>query len=304
MKKPHSTAFYYLLLFLVIFLWGLDPAVYSFLYQYYSASVLCTVCSFVSFSFFLMLSFKRLRKLNKDYVRTAVPIGTLNAVAGLLQRIGLQYTTPAKYAFLEHLSCVAVPAALFLMTKKKPSRLQLFSCFLCLTGCLVLNSAGAEFHINSGDLLCALSGILYGIGIAAIGIYVEKLDSMLYMTVYMLAYFLLSVVSSVLLNRISVGGIPLEPAVFTAHAGILAGAAFFGLISVGITWLLRSEAIVHLNPTTVGVLSPLTAIIAGSVSVIVGTDPLTWNLISGALLITAAAVLCAAADTRVRRCEK
>lgn len=301
MKKPHSALFYYLILFFVIFVWGLDPAVYSFLYQYYSASVLCAVSSFVSFLFFLLLSFKRLRQLNKDYIRIAVPIGALNAVASLLQRIGLQYTTPAKYAFLEHLSCVAVPAALFLLTKKKPSRLQLFFCFLCLAGCFVLNCEGAKFQVYSGDLLCALSGILYGVAIAAIGVYAVKLDSRLYMTVYMLVYFLISVVSSVLLNRICVGGAPLEPAVFTANAGILAGAALFGLISVGITWLLRSKAIMHLSPTTVGIFSPLAAIIAASVSVITGADSLTWNLCVGAILIAAASALCAVNDIRVQK---
>lgn len=297
MKKIHSAAFYYLLLFSVILLWGLDPTVYSFLYRYYSASVLCAVCTFVSFLFFLLICAKRLNQLNTHYIKTAVPISAINAVAGLLQRIGLQYTTPAKYAFLEHLSCAVVPAALFLLAKKRPSRLQLFACLLCLTGCFILSGAGTELRVTTGDLLCTLSGILYGVGIAAIGIYAVKLDGTLYMTVYMLVYFLLSVLSCILLNQTKVGGLPLETAVFTANVGILAGAALFGLISVGITWLLRTEAIKHLNPTTVGILSPLTAIIAGTVSVIAGTDPLTWNLAAGALLIAAAAALCAVADT-------
>lgn len=298
MKKNFPTAVYYCILFSVIILWGLDPTVYSFLYRHYSAVVLCAISTLASFLLFLLLSAKRLKEINLHYIKPAVTIGLLNSIASLLQRIGLQYTTPAKYAFLEHLSCVVTPAAMYLLAKKKPSRLQLFASFLCLAGCFILSGAGTELRVNSGDLLCGLSGILYGFVIASIGIYTKKLDSTLYMTLYMLVYFLVSVFSSILLNSVTVGGIPLEAAVFTPNAAILIGAALFGLISVGICWLFRAEAIKHLNPTTVGVLSPLTAIIAGTVSVMAGTDQLTWNMGIGAALVTAAAVLCAIADAR------
>ena len=298
MKKNRSAAFYYCILFFVIIIWGLDPTVYAFLYRYYSAAVLCAICTLASFLLFLVISGKRLKQINIHYIIPAVTIGMLNSVASLLQRIGLQYTTPAKYAFLEHLSCVVIPVAMFLLTKKKPRCLQIFASILCLAGCFALSGAGTERGIQPGDYLCALSGILYGIVIAAIGIYTRKLDNTLYMTLYMVVYFLVSVFTSILLNRVAPEGVPLEPAIFTPNAVLVAAAALFGLISVGICWLLRAEAIKHLNPTTVGVLSPLTAIIAATVSVISGTDRLSWNMGAGARLVTAAAVLCAIADAR------
>lgn len=250
MKKNCSAVFYYCILFSVIIIWGLDPTVYSFLYRHYSAAVLCCISTLASFLLFLALSAKRLKQINFQYIKPAVTIGLLNAVASLLQRIGLQYTTPARYAFLEHLSCVVIPAAMFFLAKKKPSGLQLFASLLCLAGCFVLSGAGTEVGIRSGDLLCGLSGILYGIVVASIGIYTRKLDGTLYMTLYMFVYFLVSVFSAIVLNRIAPGGTPLEPAVFTGHPAILTGAALFGLVSVGICWLFRAEAIKHLNPTT------------------------------------------------------
>ena len=81
MKKNCSAVFYYCILFSVIIIWGLDPTVYSFLYRHYSAAVLCCISTLASFLLFLALSAKRLKQINFQYIKPAVTIGLLNAVA-------------------------------------------------------------------------------------------------------------------------------------------------------------------------------------------------------------------------------
>ncbi len=289
-QKPVS--FYYLLLFIVIFIWSFDPLVCKLFYDDFSASVVAAIATVTSFLFFLFISRKKLHLITVDFLKVAAPIGFLNSLAGLLQRIGLQYTSPANYAFLEHLAVVAVPIVMFIAVRKKPRPIQLLSVALCLVGCFILSGMTLNgFKGNIGDVLCALSGIIYGVCVALIGIYSKRIDSSLYILIFTFIYSITSVASVFLLNSIKINGIPIEEARFTLDIKLLIPVAAFGLLTVGITWLMKTAAIKRLDPTFVAIVSPFTAVISGGLSVLTKTDKLTSNLIIGAALIMAAAIM-------------
>ena len=153
---------YYLIIAMVVVTWGFDPVVNSYLYSSFSASALSSLATFCSVILLFCFSFKKLRLLDKRYFMIAVPICTMNSVACVLQKIGLQYTSPASYAFLEQLACVVVPIALFIFTRKRPSALQCIASVICLVGCFVFSgmlSGGLSFGI--GEILCGLAGIIF-----------------------------------------------------------------------------------------------------------------------------------------------
>ncbi len=283
---------YYLALGTVILTWGLDPIINSYFYKFFSASLLCSICTFASAVMFIILSFKDLKKINIDYIKIAVPICTLNALANLFQRIGLQYTTPANYAFLEYLSVAVVPFALLVMTGKKPTFIQLIASFICICGCFVFSGASLSgFDIGIGEILCALAGVLGGICVSATGVYVKKLDVKLYITIYMCIYFLTSLCMTVGLNNIKRDGVPLEKIKFVLNPSIIIILLFFGLFSVGICWLLRTEALKHISPAKVVILNPFSAIITGVVSIIIGYDNISVRFVVGGILILVAALI-------------
>ena len=172
---------YYAALLFVVFFWGCSSIIYSYLYKYYSASVLSAIMTFFSFLFFLALSWKRFAKFDASYLKFGLPACLLSSLAGVMQRIGLQYTTPAHYAFLEHIACVVVPIVVFLLVRKKPSISQGFSVVFCLVGCFIISGADFSSAFNIGDVLCFLSGILYGVSSALIGTYGKRLDTVLFM---------------------------------------------------------------------------------------------------------------------------
>ncbi|MBR5308910.1 MAG: DMT family transporter [Clostridia bacterium] len=289
-KKQHSIAFYYILLGAVITTWGLDPIVNSAFYKYYSASLVSAICTFGSAVFFIIMSARKLKNLNMDYVKIALPITLLSALANLSQRIGLQYTTPANYAFLERLSIVIVPIVLYILTRKKPSALRIVASAFCLVGCFVFSGAFTDgFTFGIGEMLCSLAGILGGINLCLTGVYVKKLDISLYMTIYMSVYFLTSLVMTIGLNAITdTNGIPLEPLRYTASPVIFIALLLFGLFSVGLCWLMRTEAIKYISPAKVTLLNPLSAVLTGVVSISIGTDILSIRFVAGTLLILAA----------------
>lgn len=284
---------YYLMLFTVILTWGIDPVINSLFYKHYSATALVTIATLLSSIMFFLVSLKKLKLLNRRYFAVAVPICGLNSIACVLQRIGLQYTTPASYAFLEQLACVIVPIALFIFTRKKPTLIQYLASTICLVGCFVLSGLGSEggFALGAGDILCAIAGILLGFCIAATGVYAKGFDIGLYMLIHMTVYFVVSLTSAIGLNFITKGGVPLEKFVFTADVGILIPAALFSLFSVGVCWLLRTEALRNISPTFVAISNPFSAVITGIVSLISGLDKLTLSFAIGSVLIVLAMIL-------------
>ena len=168
--NKNSTRLAYIMIWFVVFVWAMSPTVHKLVYQYSSPTVVSTIVSLVAFLFLLFYCKKDLRFLNKKYFMVAIPTGLANASGSILQKIGLLYTTPAQYAFLENLSCVAVPILMFLFIRKKPSLLVIISSLLCLIGAFVL--CGLSFNSFStfgiGEILCALAGIVYGFNIAII----------------------------------------------------------------------------------------------------------------------------------------
>lgn len=290
-----KNAVYYAMLFAVILTWGIDPVINSLFYKHYSATALVSMATLLSSIMFFLVSLKKLKHLNRRYLTVAVPICGLNSIACVFQRIGLQYTTPASYAFLEQLACVVVPIVLFIFVRKKPTIIQCAASAICLVGCFVLSGLGSEggFALGVGEILCAIAGILLGLCIAATGIYAKGFDIGLYMFVHMTVYFVVSLASAIGLNFITKGGVPLEKLVFTLDAGILIPAALFSLFSVGVCWLLRTEALRNINPTFVAISNPLSAVITGIVSLVMGLDELTLNFAIGSVLIVLAMTLSA-----------
>ena len=278
---------YYIMLITTMVVWGIDPIITTYLYNYYSASVFASICTFFSMILFFLLSAKNLKNINGKFLAVAIPMATLSVLANMLQRIGLQYTTPACYAFLERLSCAVVPVVVFLTTGKKPTLNQIIAIVLCLVGCFVLSGVklGELGNLGIGNILCGLAGILVGIYVVLISLLGKNLNLMLYMVIYMIVYFIASVILAVVLNFVKVGGVPVESAVFTSEPVILILSAMFGLVSVGICWLMRTEAGTHINPMKVSMILPLSTIISGVVSVLCGYDKLTVNYVVGAFMI-------------------
>ena len=68
-------------------------------------------------------------------------------------------------------------------------------------------------------------------------------------------------------------------------------ALLFGLVSIGVCWWLKAAAILHIDPTTVAVTSPLSAVISALFSVLFGRDTASLRLVLGGVLILAAAML-------------
>lgn len=294
----------YVYLFLVVFLWGVCPLFSKYLLEYFSPSMFSAIGCTISAISLLIICIPNLKQLNAKYFLTALPLGFFIGLASLLQKIGLQYTTPAKYSFLENLSCISVPILLFLFTKKKPNLLTIIASLLCLLATFLLSGItlsgdGATFKI--GEILCALSGILYGVNIAGTGVFAKDLYTPLYIMIQMWVQAISLFIISFVLNSITVNGAPIQALKYTLDFKIIMSLALLFLFSNTLCWILRTSAMKQISASVVAVITPVSAIITTTFSIIVGYDAISPSLIISAIIFVGASILSSVGDNKDRK---
>ena len=290
-----SRAVYYAALVCVIFIWGSTPVINKYLYKVYSPTACTMIIGLCSAIALLIISRKKLRlMLSRRFLAVAVPTGLINAFASIIQKIGLETTTPSRYSFLENLSCIAVPILTYFFTGRRPRPIKLIGAVLCLVGCLVLTGGDAAGGgIGIGEVLCALAGIMYGVNIAATAAFAKKLYAPLYVAMHMIIQFVVSAITGVALNYIKLGGEVIEQFRFVFDLRYILIMIAMALVSNTLCWVVRTTVIKYIDATAVAVMMPFSAVVTGVLSVLAGTDQPTLNLLFGALIGVFASVLVA-----------
>ncbi len=300
-EKINKTALAYAMLIFVIFLWGASPLINAVLNDKCSVGLRSVLISGISVITLLIICGKRLKNLNKEYLKWALPTGACVAIASITQKIGLYYTTPTKYAFLENLSCVVVPIILFFAIKKRPSALTIISSVLCLIGAFVLggmNFSAENISFGIGEVLCSLAGVLYGVNIAYTGDKIKKFDALLFLFVQQCASALISTVALFVFAGVKINGAPIEVVYFTFDATNILLILAIALVSNVLCWFLRIYALKFVNPTAVAVMMPFSAVVTGVMSLVVGIDTLSTEFVVGALISLVAVILSSIADIK------
>lgn len=304
--KTKKTISYAGLIFVVL-VWGTGPLTSKYFLKYYSPTLSVSVGSFISALMLLFLFRKKLKYITRDYFKIAIPFGLFYTAANLSQKIGLQYTTPTVYSFLENLSCIVVPFLTWWFIKKKPSGVQLIGSTVCLAGAFVLSglgSSGEGFSLGIGEILCALSGIFYGVNIAGTGAFAKKFDAGMYIMIQMFLESIVSLIMSIVFQYIQVDGAPMETIRFSWNPVLLFSRIAIILVSNTLCWIIRTNSMKYVDASIVAVIMPFSSIIAGVLSVLVGMDVLSKELVVGALLGLAAMMICALGDILADKRER
>ncbi len=297
--KIHSLSFYYAGLILVIVIWSISPVVNPYIYKHISPTIVSAISAFVAAISLIPILGKRIRHIDKKLLKVAIPTGLFNAAASISQKIGLLYTTPSRYAFLENLSCVIVPVLMYIFIRKKPGGLKIAGAVLCLFGCFLLSGGSlGSGSIGIGELLCALAGILYGVNIAATGAFATEFYAPLYVFIHMIVSTVTSVITTFLLHFITFGGAPISPIYFEWNLPILIWIVAIALLSNTLCWIVRTNVMKHLDATVVAVMMPFSAVITGVLSILLGLDTLTPSLGFGALAVLFATILSGLGDLK------
>lgn len=290
MKLHSGKAMAYLGLFFVVFIWGCSPLITLELYKYYSPTFRLFFSELVLFAAYIIICGKNIKCFNLDYIKIGIPTGIFLALANMTQKIGLLYTTPAKYAFLENLSCISVPILMYILVRKKPSVMTILSCITCLASVFVLN--GISFSDASwgiGEALCAAAGLLYGFNIAGTGAYAKNFCTSLYLAVQSGVSTVVYLISSFAFEKILITGksgvaVPIEKIVFSINPVHIAAVVLTALIVSALCWTIRTNAMKHIDASIVAIIMPFSAVITSVLSIILGEDVLSVKLVVGGIL--------------------
>lgn len=290
MGKPKNSNFiYYIGMVFVVLVWSLFPIVTKRLFNLYTPSLWDTAGSLIAVISLAIVSRKKLKMLNWQYFKVAAPIGFFFSAANLLQKFGLTISSPAMFAFLENLNCIFVPLLMVVFAKQKLTFPKLLSGTICLVGVFVLCCGNGGVQFGPGEVLCALAGICYSVNIAGTGAFARKLDTGLYLMVQFMVHFVVSATYSLIFVK--------EPQFSFAPLHLISLVGIV-LLSTVLCWLIRTACLKKLDPSFVSIVMPFTAVITSIVSVITGTDQLSFALVGGAVFITAAILISSLADSK------
>ncbi len=286
----------YMELFFVVIVWATAPMLTLKLYEHYSPTLRLLLTQPLLIAVYLLMSRGHYGEFNSSYIKVGLATGFFYAAADICQKVGLPYTTPAKYAFLENLLCITVPLVTYFLTKKRPTVFEIIAAFICLSGAFVLNGVSAKgFAWGIGDILCAVAGLLYGFSLAGIGAYAKKMFTPLFLAVQSFAELVVTAVAVPILNKIYVvnsfgNSVPLEEIKYSFEPRHLLFLAAVSLVCSALCLTLRTNSLKHIKASTVAVIMPFSAVITSIISIISGNDKISANLIRGGVLCVAAVI--------------
>ena len=284
LNKKNNTVASYVGMIVVVLIWGTAFLFNTSALDQYSPIMLIAVRGLVSVVVLAACANKKLKLINASYLKIAIPTGLMLAGGYITQLMGLTMTTPAKNTLYSEISCVVVPVLMIFLTRKTPSILQTIFSVLCLVGIGIigLNSANiAElFAFNVGDLLSLASGVFYAGNIALTAVYARNKDTFVYTTIQFAALTVAAFSLSPLLEEVKFSW---------STTGIL-NVLYLAVFCTAICFLLRVACLKNVDATVVSVVMPFSAVITGVLSVSLGRENLTWNLLVGGGLMIAAII--------------
>lgn len=292
----------YIGLIFVVFVWGCAPLLTLQLYKFYSPTIRVCFSELVLIITYTILSGKHIKEFNLNYIKIGVPTGIFLALANISQKIGLLYTTPARYAFLENLSCISVPVLMYILVKKKPKLTTVAACFICLASTFILNGISlSDSSWGIGEILCAISGLLYGFNIAGTSVFAKKLNVTLYLVTQATTSFFISLMFALVLNSVTITSAslthePIEKIIFSLNPMHILLVILITLIISALCWIIRTNSMKHIDACIVAIIMPFSAVITSILSVLARTDRLDLNLIFGGMLGLLAIILSSLED--------
>jgi len=220
---------------------------------------------------------KTFRTLNLSAIRAGIVLGVVLYLAFTLQTIGLQYTTPSKNAFLTAVNVVIVPFIGYLLYRRKPDKHGAIGAALTVAGIGVL-SFDANLIPNIGDAMTLLCAVGFAFHIFFTFEFVKKHSPVALTLIQMIVAALLSLIA------VALQGEKLE---LHGDAGGLLTAAYLGVFSTTIAFLLQTIAQKYTTETKAAIILSTEALFGTLFSVIFLHEAFTLRLAAGSFLIMA-----------------
>lgn len=211
-------------------------------------------------------------------IRGGAVTGLILFAGFVFQTVGIQYTTPARSAFITSMYVIFTPLMSILLRLRPPSAPSFAGAALALTGVYFLTgSGGSGSGFGYGELLTLIAAVAFSGHLLAIDHYTRRHDKRAVAFLQVAVVGLLGVAPTLYLERIRF--VP-TPALFASLAitSILATAVAFFVLNLVQAWT---------TPTRAAIIFAAEPVFAALTSWLVEGEVLTGTALLGALLILA-----------------
>ena len=282
MKKDKQKLLAALALAVVVVTWGLSPIIGKYMLNVYSPGIKRLLDAIFATLALGLIANKQMLKIDKNVVKVSLFGGVCFAVAMLLEGVALAFTPPAKSTFFGNVTCITGPLFAALFAKAAPGIGKILAGVVCLAGFgVIVFGDGGIPSFSLGDGLTLLSGVFYGATTAAIATWGKHMNSV----VVTFLEFLVTIPFCAAYVFL------FEDVQFSWNVRDLLIVAAAAIIVQGVCWLLRNFAVRHLDAGLVAIVASFSTVVAGVVSVLVGMDVFSWNLVIGGALCVVAAIV-------------
>jgi drug/metabolite transporter (DMT)-like permease len=223
----------------------------------------------------------RARKSEARPLLPGILIGILLFAGFLLQTLGLQFTSPAKSAFLTGLTSVMVPLLASLVYRNKPQASEVLGVIVATAGLALMTLQGPFGSIGKGDLLTVFCAIAFAGHIVTLGHYSGDMS--------------FEMLSMVQVATAAVLGLALfwwaEPLKIVWHPAVVSAILVTGLLATALAFTIQAWAQKYASPTRTALIYMLEPVFAWLISYWVLREGLAGRAAAGAVLILAGVAL-------------
>lgn len=221
-----------------------------------------------------------LKKLDRQYIKGGVLMGTFLATAYTVQTYGLVFTTPGKNAFLTATYCILVPFLYWGIYKRKPDKYNISSAIIGLVG-MGFVCLQNDLSVNIGDMLTIFCGLFYGLHIIVTARYVEDRDPLLLTLIQFAVAALLCFVFALLF----------EPKPQSLPTSSWWAIAYLSIMCTGVCFLFQTFGQKYTTPSAAALIMTLESVFGTALSIVLGQEIISAGIIIGFLLIFIAIII-------------
>lgn len=227
-----------------------------------------------------LISLRRLKTLDKSYLKGGALMGLFMGIAFVVQTYGLANTTPGKNAFLTATYCVLAPLLGWLIYKKKPDRYNISAALVCIVG-IGFVSLNNDLSVNIGDALTVCCGVFYALHLLATERHAGGKDVILLTMVQFVAAGLLT----------GVLALAFEPVPKALPGGTVVSIAYLTVMCSALCYALQTFSQKYTPSSEAAVIMSLESVFGVVFSVIFYHEILSAKLVFGFALIFIAVLI-------------
>lgn len=187
---------------------------------------------------------KKLRMIDKDYIKSGIIIGICLFCAYFTQTIGVMLEMPGRSHFLSSAYCVFVPFLAWIVLRERPNRYNISAAVMCAVG-IILVSVSGGFSITFGDSASIISSVFWAAQIVAIAKWGKGKDPVI---ITMLQFIVSAVLAWIFTFCFE------NPMATEVNMAAVGGVLYLGLICSCTCFLLQTIAQKTEDPTSVSII--------------------------------------------------